>query len=121
MSFHIETIPNQANKPAILLREAWRDGTRIRKKTLANLSRFPPEVINGFRTVLKGGLAVQDPSDLLRVERSWAHGHVAAVLGTCRQLGLERLLHHRRSRPRAYSGERERSFRRNVNAHSDPS
>ena len=100
MSFHIESIPNQANKPAILLRQAWREGKRIRKKTLANLSKLPPEVVDGFRTVLKGGLAVQDLSDLLRVERSWAHGHVAAVLGTCRSLGLERLLHRHRSRQR---------------------
>ena len=80
MSFHIEAIPNQAGKPAILLRQAWREGKRIRKKTLANLSKLPPEVVDGFRTVLRGGLAVQDPSDLLRVERSWAHGHVAAVV-----------------------------------------
>ena len=100
MSFHIESIPNRASKPAILLRQAWRDGQRIRKKTLANLSKLPPEVVDGFRTVLKGGLAVQHPSDLLRVERSWAHGHVAAVLGTCRSLGLERILHRRSSRER---------------------
>ncbi len=100
MSFHIESIPNRASKPAILLRQAWRDGKRIRKKTLANLSKLPPEVVDGFRTVLKGGLAVQHPSDLLRVERSWAHGHVAAVLGTCRSLGLERILHRSRSRQR---------------------
>ncbi len=101
MSFHIETIPNRNSKPAILLREAWREGKRIRKRTLANLSRLPPEVIDGFRTVLKGGLAVQDPSALLRCERSWAHGHVLAVLGTCRYLGLERILHRHRSRERA--------------------
>ena len=100
MSFHIESIPNQANKPAILLRQAWREGRRVRKKTLANLSKLPPEVVAGFRTVLKGGLAVADPSDLLRVERSWAHGHVAAVLGTCRSLGLERILHRHPSRSR---------------------
>ncbi len=100
MSFHIESIPNRASKPAILLRQAWRDGKRIRKKTLANLSKLPPDVVDGFRTVLKGGLAVQHPSDLLRVERSWAHGHVAAVLGTCRSLGLERILHRSRSRQR---------------------
>ena len=100
VSFHIESIPNQANKPAILLRQAWREGRRVRKKTLANLSKLPPHVIDGFRTVLKGGLAVADPSDLLRVERSWAHGHVAAVLGTCRSLGLERILHRSRSRSR---------------------
>ena len=100
MSFHIESIPNRANKPAILLRQAWREGKRIRKRTLANLSRLPPEVIDGFRTVLKGGVAVQHPSELLRVQRSWAHGHVLAVLGTCRQLGLERILHRQRSRQR---------------------
>ena len=100
MSFHIESIPNQANKPAILLRQAWRDGKRIRKRTLANLSKLPPDVVDGFRIVLKGGLAARDPSELLQVERSWAHGHVAAVLGTCRQLGFERILHRRRSRQR---------------------
>ena len=100
MSFHVETIPNRANKPAILLREAWREGKRIRKRTLANLSRLPPEVIDGFRTVLKGGLAVEHPSELLSIQRSWAHGHVLAVLGTCRQLGLERILHRHPSRER---------------------
>ena len=100
MSFHIESIPNRASKPAILLREAWREGTRIRKRTIANLSRFPPAIVDGFRIVLKGGVAVEDLSDLLHVERSWAHGHVAAVLGTCRRLGLERILHRQPSRQR---------------------
>ena len=65
MSFYVEIIPNRANKPTILLREARREGKRIRKKTLANLSRLPPEVVDGFRTVLRGGLAVQDASQLL--------------------------------------------------------
>ena len=100
MSFHLESIPNRAGKPAILLRQAWREGKRIRKKTIANLSSFPPEIIDGFRTVLKGGLAVLDPSELLRIRRSWPHGHVAAVLGSCRRLGLERILHRSRSRQR---------------------
>ena len=100
MSFHIESIPNRANKPAILLREAWREGSRIRKRTIANLSRFPPAFVDGFRIILRGGVAVEDLSDLLHVERSWAHGHVAAVLGTCRRLGLERILHRRPSRQR---------------------
>ena len=92
MSFHVEIIPNRANKPAILLREARREGKRIRKKTLANLSRLPPEVVDGFRTVLRGGLAVQDASQLLRIERSWAHGHVAAVLAPDSKLATARRL-----------------------------
>ena len=100
MSFHIKTIPNQAGKPAILLRKAWREGTRIRKKTLANLTPLPPRAIEGFRVVLKGGVAVSDLSELSCQRRAFQHGHVAAVLGVLRQLGLERVLHRARSRPR---------------------
>ena len=47
MAFNIESVPNQAGKPAILLREAWREGKRIRKRTVANLSKFPPEIVEG--------------------------------------------------------------------------
>ena len=100
MAFNIESVPNQAGKPAILLREAWREGKRIRKRTVANLSKFPPEVVEGFRAVLKGAVAVRDVGDLLQVERSLLHGHVAAVLGTARDLGLERILHRTRGRER---------------------
>ena len=101
MAFNIETVPNQAGKPAILLRQAWREGKRIRKKTIANLSKLPPHVVEGFRTVLKGGVAVSDLSELLRIERSLDHGNVAAVLGTARRIGLERILHRAPSRVRS--------------------
>ena len=100
MAFNIESVPNKAGKPAILLREAWREGKMIRKRTVANLSKFPPEIVVGFRAVLKGAVAVSDVGDLLQVERSLLHGHVAAVLGTTRNLGLERMLHRSRGRER---------------------
>ncbi len=100
MAFNIESVPNQAGKPAILLREAWREGRRIRKRTVANLSKLPPEIVEGFRAVLKGAVAVGDIGELMQVERSLLHGHVAAVLGTVRGLGLERMLHRTRSRER---------------------
>ncbi len=100
MAFTIERVPNQAGKPAVLLRQAWREGSRIRKKTIANLSMLPDHVIEGFRTVLKGGVAVGDIGALMTVERSLAHGHVMAVLGTCRRLGFERLLSRHESRQR---------------------
>ncbi len=93
MAFNIESVPNQAGRPAILLREAWREGKRIRKRTVANLSKFPPHIVEGFRAVLGGAVAVRDVGDLMQVERSLPHGHVAAVLGTARDLGLERILH----------------------------
>ncbi len=100
MALNIERIPNQAGKPAVLLRHAWREGKSVRKKTLANLSKLPPHIVEGFRTVLKGGIAVRDAAELFDVERSLHHGNVLAVLGTARRLGLDRLLHRTRTRER---------------------
>ena len=100
MAYNIERVPNQAGKPAILLRQAWREGKKIRKKTIANLSKFPPEVVEGFRTVLKGGVALSDISEVCSITRSLQHGHVAAILGTARKLDLERMLHRQRTRER---------------------
>ncbi len=100
MAFNIEYVPNQSGKPAVLLRQAWREGHRIRKKTIANLSKLPADIIDGFHTILKGGVAVEDLSELVDIRRSLAHGHVLAVLGTARRLHLDRLLHRQRSRAR---------------------
>ena len=98
MAFSIESVPSQAGRPAILLREAWREGKRIRRRTVANLPKFPPHIVEGFRAVLGGAVAVRDVGDLMQVDRSLPHGHVAAVLGTARDLGLERILHRARDR-----------------------
>ncbi|MCY4241967.1 MAG: IS1634 family transposase, partial [Rhodobacter sp.] len=75
----IESVPNRAGKPAIPPRGAWREGKRIRGRTVANLSRLPPEIVAGFRAVLGGA---------------------AAVLGTARDVGPGRTLHRTRSRGR---------------------
>lgn len=100
LSYHIETIPNRNSPPAILLRKAWREGKRIRKQTLANLTHLPPELVEGIRRVLKGGVVLTSAQEAFAVARSLPHGHVAAVLGLCRQLGLPRLLHRTASRTR---------------------
>ncbi len=75
------SVPNQTGKPAVLPRQAWREGTRVRKKIIANLSKLPPEIIKGVRTVLKGGVSLSGLSDFLDIERSLDHGNVIAVLG----------------------------------------
>ena len=89
---YIESVPNRASPPAILLRESYRDGKAIRKRTLLNLSNWPAEHVEGLRGVLKGGVVIPAGQEALRVERSLPHGHVAAVLGTARSIGLDRLL-----------------------------
>ena len=55
---YIETVPNRNSPPAILLREGWREGGKVKKRTLANLSKWPPTLIEGLRVLLKGGAAV---------------------------------------------------------------
>ncbi len=96
---YVETVPNRNSPPAILLREGWREGRKTRKRTLANLSHWPPAQVERLRRVLKGELLVS-PSEALQLSRSLPHGHVAAVLGTLHRLGLEKLLDRKRHRPR---------------------
>ena len=100
MSYHVEAIPDRNRRPTILLRKTWREGKRIRKKTLANLTRLPPGMVEGIRRVVKGGVAFEQPDEAFQIRRSLAHGHVVAVLGLCRQLGLPRILQRLRSRER---------------------
>ena len=98
MAFVIERIQGRYGKPVTLLRQAWREGKTIRRKTIANLTPLSPSVIEGFRTVLKGGIAVPGIDALMTIRRSYPHGHVVAVLGTAKALGFERLLGRRPSR-----------------------
>ena len=100
MSYHVDVIPNRSSPPAILFRQAKREGKRIRRTTLANLSKLPPEIVDGIRALLKGGQVYRPLGESLSIRRALPHGHVAALLGLARQLGLQRILHRKRSRHR---------------------
>lgn len=99
VSMYIERIPNRNSPPAILLRKAWREGKRIRKQTVANLTRWPPEQIESLRRVLKGETLVS-VDEVFAIENTLPHGHVEAVLGIVRRLGIDRMLSSRRCRER---------------------
>ena len=101
---YIESVPNRNSPPAILLRESYRDGGKVKKRTLANLSQWPPALIGGLRTLLKGGQAIARPADAFHILRSLPHGHVAAVLGALKALRLDRLI------ARQDSPERQRAL-----------
>jgi len=81
------------------LRQTYREGRSVKHRTLANLSHLPPELIELVRRSLKGERFVP-AADALHIVRSLPHGHVAAVLGLVRRLGLEALLERRPSRER---------------------
>ena len=84
---YIEAVPNRTSPPAILLRESWREHGKVRKRTLANLSCLTPEVVEGLKVLLRGGVAVPSADEVFTIERSLPHGHVAAVLGSARACG----------------------------------
>src|SRR5271169_4112132 len=91
-AMYVETVPNRGSPPAILLRESYREGKSVRKRTLLNLSNWSAEHIEGLRGVLKGGIVVPAGREAFAVQRSLPHGHVAAALGTARAIGLDCLL-----------------------------
>ena len=90
---YIAVVPNRNSPPAILLRESFREHGQVKNRTLANLSHWPPPQVEALRQVLKGETTRGPPLErAFAVVRSLPHGHVAAVLGTMRQLKLEQLL-----------------------------
>jgi transposase len=87
----IDIVPNRKSPPAVLLREAWREGQKVRKRTVANLTGWPNEKVEVLRRVLKNE-PLMAPEEAFVIEQSLPHGQVEAVLGTIRKLGLERMI-----------------------------
>jgi transposase len=97
---YIERVPNRSSPPAILLRESFRDGDRVRKRTIANLSHWPPPRIEALAAVLKGQSVVGNIEDAFEIVRSRPHGHVAAVLRAISRAGVDTILSGSRCRER---------------------
>src|SRR5689334_14396233 len=88
---YVACVPNRDSPPAYLLREGYREDGKVKTRTLANLSHWPLAQIDRLRRVLRDEV-LSDPGQGLTMLRSLPHGHVAAVLGTARKIGLDRLL-----------------------------
>jgi hypothetical protein len=96
----VTRVPNRGSPPAILLRESYRENGKVKTRTLANLSRWPEHKVDKLQRALKGLPAAADLSEAFEITRSLPHGHVAAVLGTARRLGIEELIDATPSRRR---------------------
>ena len=91
---HIDIVPNRSSRPTYLLRESYRDGARVRKRTLANLSALNDQQIDAIRCVLRGE-PLQPTGMLFEVIQSLPHGQVQAVSVAMQQLGFSKLLNSR--------------------------
>jgi Transposase DDE domain len=98
---YVVRVPNRGSPPAILLRESYREAGKVKNRTLANLSSWPDAKVDALARVLKGQPPPAAGLDgAFEITRSLPHGHVAAVLGTARQLGLAELIDPEPSRHR---------------------
>ena len=96
---YIATVPNRGSPPAILLREGYRDGGKVKNRTLANLSHWPPAKVDLLRRVLRDE-PLTPSTALFEVLGSRHHGHVQAVRTAMHHLGVDTLIASRPSRER---------------------
>jgi hypothetical protein len=97
---YVARIPNRGSPPAILLRESYREAGKVKNRTLANLSHWPEHKVDTLARALKGLPPKLELAQAFEITRSLPHGHVAAVLGTARRLGIEELIDAAPSRKR---------------------
>jgi transposase len=96
---YVTRIPNRDSRPAVLLRESYRENGKVKSRTLANISDWTEAKIDSLRRVLAGETLVPLEAGRFEIARALAHGHVAAVLGTVRRLGLDKMLPKGPDRP----------------------
>ena len=99
---HVAAVPSRQGGreySSVLVRQSYREGGKVKHRTLANLSKLPPAAVDAVRAVLRGE-AVGPLDQAFEIERALPHGHVQAVLGQLRQLKLDQLLGARPSRER---------------------
>ncbi|MGO9148213.1 MAG: IS1634 family transposase [Acidimicrobiales bacterium] len=97
---YVARVPNRGSPPAVLLRESYREGGKVKNRTLANLSRWPEEKVDALAAVLKGRAPTVGLEGSFDIIRSLPHGHVTAVLGALYNLGLQELIDRVPSRSR---------------------
>ena len=102
IAMYIEKVPNRNSPHAVLLRESYREGDQVKKRTLANLSKLPDDIIDNLKLALKGATLsmTEGIPNHFEVIRSLPHGHVMAILETIKKLGLDKIISEKSSRIR---------------------
>ena len=96
---YIEIVPNRNSRPAVLLREGWREGKKVCKRTLANLTDWPAQKVEALRRVLKEESLVA-PDEAFSIERSLPHGHVELILEAIKRIDIDTVISAKRCRER---------------------
>ena len=89
---YIEKVPNRNSPPCVLIRESYRDAGKVHKRTLANITHLPDDIIESINALLKGGRVVEDFDDNFQITRSRPYANIKAVLSTLKQTGLDDII-----------------------------
>lgn len=87
---HIHVVPNRGSPPTVLLRESYREGGKVKKRTLANLTSLPMRQVEAIRAVLRGEAVATGPA--FEIVQAQPHGHVQAVMVAMKRLGMADLI-----------------------------
>jgi transposase len=90
---YVDSVKNRNSPPCILIRESYRDKGKIKKRTLANISRLPKAFIDSIKSLIKGASLINKPIEqIFNIVKSRAHGHVKAVIEQMNLLKMDDLL-----------------------------
>jgi hypothetical protein len=96
---HVAKIPNRNSSPTYLLRESYREGGKVKNRTLGNITSLGVEKIALIAQILKGEELVP-ASEAFDIVRTQPHGHVDAILTAIRRIGLDKMIDPQPSRQR---------------------
>jgi transposase len=96
---YVTEVPNRGGKPTVLLRESFREQGKVKSRTLANLTNLPAHLLDAVKRAAKDEVLV-NAADSFDIVRSRHQGHVQAVLGAMRRLGMDKLVASESSRER---------------------
>lgn len=91
---HVATVKKRHNGKTYvthLLRRTFREDGKVKHETVGNLSDLPADLIEVIRRRLAGDPLPAEERGF-RIVRSLPHGHVAAVLGTLKKIGLDGII-----------------------------
>ena len=91
VSMFVDVVPNRNSRPTILIRHAYREGGKAKKRTLANITKLPPETVEKIREILREAVLADAPAELegaFEISRSLQHGNAAAVLAVLALAGF---------------------------------
>jgi transposase len=102
---HVAVVPSRQKSgeySSVLVRQTYREGGKVKHRTLANLSKLPAAAVDAVRAVLRGE-QVGPLAESFEILRALPHGDVLAVLGELRKLGLDKMIAARPRRERELS------------------